>query len=207
MSPYLKKKKSCEKCFTSLGLLLVCSMHPALPVRTHLSVQYAPRLSKLGSALSVQCAPSSSSTHMSVSSMHSSSPSAHTSVCSVHSSSPSTHTPQCAVCTPALPAHTHLSVQHAPGSPSAHSVCSVHPALPALTHLFHFCVSNWKTTDGVAGMYFCALQCDNNVPVLLSVLRWPILITLSLQREKVAFSHNRIKTQIWLLKRCMGWCA
>lgn len=53
------------------------------------------------------------------------------------------------------------------------------------THLFHLRVPDCEAAHSVAGVNVCALQRDDDVAVLLAVLRRPVLIAFSLDKDTV----------------------
>lgn len=52
-------------------------------------------------------------------------------------------------------------------------------------HLFHLGVPDGEAAHGVAGVDVCALQRDDDVAVLLAVLRRPVLIAFPLNTDTV----------------------
>lgn len=73
-----------------------------------------------------------------------------------------------------------LFITHNSNIPRVQSLAK--PCSNNFPHLFHFCISDSETTDCVASMYFCALQCDYNIAVFLTVFCWPVLVTFSLRK-------------------------
>lgn len=55
------------------------------------------------------------------------------------------------------------------------------------THLSQLCVPDCEAAHSVAGMNVCALQRDDDVPILLAVLRWPVLIAFPLNKDIVGW--------------------
>lgn len=52
-----------------------------------------------------------------------------------------------------------------------------------LAHLFHLGVPDGEAAQGVAGVDVCALERDDDVAVLLAVLRRPVLIAFPLNTD------------------------